>query len=244
MELVHKGFLTIESGKADKDVNTIVVTDHLTMYAQAFVTPIQIARVVAQTLWDKFIVHYDLPEQTLNDQSTNIKSNLIVELCKVSKIKKFRTSPYRPQTNSQCEWFNATLISMLGTLPSVAKKMARPCIYIGICLQLHSLQCNRAHTSLCVEDIWCYPSILSLVFRPQIFWHPPHSYMCKNCKTDFNGPIKQQQEVSKKECERSKRHFDNKIRCVKLEPGDMVLVHQKAFNGKTQKSGQIGKCSL
>ena len=38
LELVHMDFLTIESGKTGKDVNILVVTDHFTHYAQAFVT--------------------------------------------------------------------------------------------------------------------------------------------------------------------------------------------------------------
>ena len=37
-------------------------------------------------------------------------------------MKKLCTSPYHPETNGQCEHFNATLISMLGTLPTHAKK--------------------------------------------------------------------------------------------------------------------------
>ena len=35
--------------------------------------------------------------------------------------KKLCTSPYHPETNGQCECFNATLINMLGTLPTHAK---------------------------------------------------------------------------------------------------------------------------
>ena len=38
MELVHMDYLTVMSGKANKDVNILVVTDHFTRYAQAFVT--------------------------------------------------------------------------------------------------------------------------------------------------------------------------------------------------------------
>ena len=37
-------------------------------------------------------------------------------------VKKLHTSPYHPETNGQCECFNATLINMLGTLPNHAKK--------------------------------------------------------------------------------------------------------------------------
>ena len=44
------------------------------------------------------------------------------ELCSLAKVKKLCTSPYHPETNGQCEHFNATLISMLGMLPSHAKK--------------------------------------------------------------------------------------------------------------------------
>ena len=49
MELVPMDFLIIEAGKADKDVNILVVTDHFTRYTQAYVSPTQTAIVVAQT---------------------------------------------------------------------------------------------------------------------------------------------------------------------------------------------------
>ena len=68
LELVHMDFLTIELGKTGKDVNVLVVTNHFTHYAQAFVTPSETARVVAQTLWDKFFIHYGLPEKVTRMQ--------------------------------------------------------------------------------------------------------------------------------------------------------------------------------
>ena len=40
LELVHIDFLTIEAPKKDKDVNILVVTDHFTRYAQAYVDKI------------------------------------------------------------------------------------------------------------------------------------------------------------------------------------------------------------
>ena len=51
MELVHLDSLTLGGKAGDhKNVNTLIVTDHFTKYAQAYITPKQTAVVVAKTL--------------------------------------------------------------------------------------------------------------------------------------------------------------------------------------------------
>ena len=123
LELVHLDFLTL-GGKADdnRSVNILIVTDHFAKYAQAYVTSKQMAPVVAQTLLENFLVHYGWPEKILTDQGKCSENSLIRELCILAQIKKFCTSPYHPETNGQCEHFNATLINLWGTLPTHAKK--------------------------------------------------------------------------------------------------------------------------
>ena len=59
-------------------------------------------------------MHYGLPEKILTDQGCNFESDLLKALCEIAQVKKIRTSGYHPQTNGQCEHFNATLINMLG----------------------------------------------------------------------------------------------------------------------------------
>ena len=63
MELVLLDYVTIEANEGGKDVHILVITDHFTRYAQAIVTSSQTAKCTAQNLWDKFIVHYGLPEK-------------------------------------------------------------------------------------------------------------------------------------------------------------------------------------
>ena len=123
MELIHLEFLTL-GGKArdTKSTNILVITDHFTKYAQAYISPKQTAVVVACTLWENFLVHYGWLEKVLTDQGKSFENNLFRELCNLARVKKLCTSPNHPETNGQCECFNATLISMLGTLPSHAKK--------------------------------------------------------------------------------------------------------------------------
>ena len=93
--------------------------------------------MVPKAPWDKFFMHCGLPEKVLSNQGCNFESKLIAELCELSQSKEFQTTPYRPQCNGQCECFNSTLISMIGTLPTETKiKFARTIIHIGTCLQL------------------------------------------------------------------------------------------------------------
>ena len=122
MELMHMDNLTIEATEGGKDIHILVITDHFTRYAQTIVTSLQTAKYTTQNLWDKFIVHYGLPEKIITDQGHNFKSNLLKALCEgIAQVKKIRTSGYHPQTNDQCKCFNATLINMLGTLPEKNK---------------------------------------------------------------------------------------------------------------------------
>ena len=52
MELIHLDFLTLGGKTGDaKSTNIMVITDHFTRYAQAYVTPKQTAVVVARALW-------------------------------------------------------------------------------------------------------------------------------------------------------------------------------------------------
>ena len=125
MELVHMDYLTIETNEGGKDVYILVIKDHFTWYAQGIVRCSQTAKCTAYNLWDKFIVHYGLPEKIVTNQGHNFESDLLKTLCEITQIKKIRTSGYHPQTNGQCECFNATLINMLGTLPEKPKSTWR-----------------------------------------------------------------------------------------------------------------------
>ena len=123
MELIHLDFLTLGGKAGDtQSTNILVVTDHITKYAQAYITPKQTVIVAAHTLWGNFLVHYGWPEKILTDQGKSFENNLFQELCDLPQVKKLCTSPYHPETNGQCEHFNATLISMLGTLPTHTRK--------------------------------------------------------------------------------------------------------------------------
>ena len=102
--------------------NLLIVTDHLTRNAQAYSSKTQTALATAKLLCNNFIIHYGFQTKIISDQDHNFESKLIASLCPVAGVQKLRTSPYHPQTDGQCEWFNRTLLNMLGTLTPEQKK--------------------------------------------------------------------------------------------------------------------------
>ena len=120
LELVHMDFLKI-GGKDGKKINVLVVRDHFTRYAEAYVTSNQQASTVAHVFVDNFVTNYEWPTKILTDQAKDFNGLLFSALCREAKIRKMRTSPYHPQMNGQSERFNRTLITTLGTLATEDK---------------------------------------------------------------------------------------------------------------------------
>ena len=58
-------------------INILIITDHFTKYAQAYVTPNQTAPIVARTFWENFLVHYGWPAKILIDQGKCFESALV-----------------------------------------------------------------------------------------------------------------------------------------------------------------------
>ena len=123
LEMVHINFLMI-GGKKDprKDINVLVVTDHFTRYAQAYVTTSQTTVTVARVLFTQFFTQYGWPTKLITDQGPQFEGKLFQQLAREANMRKIRTTPYHPEGYAQCEQFNRTLLNMLGTMPPNAKK--------------------------------------------------------------------------------------------------------------------------
>ena len=147
--------------------------------------------VVAKALWDKFFMHYDLPEKILSDQGHNFESSLFTELCQITRIKKLYTTPYRPQTNGQFGKLNSTLIPMIGTLPPEAKvnwqEQMSTLAHAYNCMRLHAIGFSPyllmyGRQSNLPNDIWIWNQ------KAWLSWHLLQISMCKNYTEDWNGP--------------------------------------------------------
>ena len=193
----------------------------------------QTAVVVARTLWENFLVHYGWPEKIITDQGKSFENNLFPELCSLAQVNKLHTSTYHPETNGQCEHFNATLISMLGTLPSHAKKTWKE----WITTLTHAYNCT-------VSPVTGFsPYFLMFGRNPKLpldidlgiptMEQEPTSQQnyAQKLHSKLQWAYQKAQENNKKESEHHKRYYDQKMRCMKLEPDDLVVVRVKALTG-------------
>jgi len=71
----------------------------------------------ANTVTEAFVIHFvcvhGIPGTIFTDQGTDFFSKTFTEVCKLLKINKVNTSPFRPQTNGGLERSHGTLTEYL-----------------------------------------------------------------------------------------------------------------------------------
>ena len=91
LELVHVDFtsieITMELNQLPSVKNVLVLMDHFTRYAIAFITKDQQAKTVVHILYEQFISVFGAPAKLLSDQGMNFMFTLVEELCSALGIK-------------------------------------------------------------------------------------------------------------------------------------------------------------
>ena len=234
MEIVHMDFLLIGSKRdPNKEINVLVVTDHFTRYAQAFVTTSQTALVVAQTLYKEYFVHYGWPEKLHSDQASNFESKVIEELCKNAQVQKIRTTPYNPKGNAQCEKFNQTLLSMIGTLEPRDKAKWQQ----WVPTLTHAYNCTRCESTGFSPYYLMFGHMPRLpidieygVTQPELIDKSRQNY-ARKLRARLNWAFQVAKDTNEKESKRQKLYYDRKMHCKKLVIGDVFLVKETSSSG-------------
>ena len=126
------------------------------------------------------------------------------------------------------------LISMIGTLPEKLKVEWPQ----HVSMLTHAYNCTRNNAtgySLYYLMYGRHPLLLIDiefgVFTPDISEVATHKYV-QWLRHRLEFAYTKAREFSAREARKIKIHFDQHIRCSKLEPGDYVLVQKKGFMGK------------
>ena len=163
----------------------------------------------------------------------------MADLCKLMGMQKIWTSPYHPQTNSQCERFNSTLINMLGTLPPEKKSEWKN--HIGTLVPAYN--CTRNSATVFSPYYLMYgrqphlPIDVALGLAPQNMSAPDMIKFVQKMRECTKWARKKAEAFQAKEAEHHKHNYDKCSRAVALEVGDMVLVCKNCLQGSPKNSG-------
>ena len=229
LEKVHVDFLVI-GGKKDprKDINVLVVTDHFTRYAQAYVTMSQTAVTVARVLFKRFFTQYGWPTKLITDQGPQFEGKLFQQLMHEARIRKIRTTPYHPEGNAQCERFNRTLLGMLGTMPITAKKEWQE----WVSAMTHAYNCTISKTTGFAPYFLMFGRELKIPIDIEL--NLPTKREEGGAKT-YVDRLKQKLEWAfakaqgniQRDMKARKKFHDKTLRCHKVEVGDLVMLWDK-----------------
>ena len=235
LELVCIDFLGLERSKGGFE-NILVITDHFTRFSQAIPCKNQTATTTSKALYENFFLHYGFPEKLHSDQGRNFESKVLKELCKVVGIKKTRTTPYHPMGNGSAERFNKTLIKMLSTLENDQKADWKS----------HVAPLVQAYNATKSEATGYAPHYLMFGWNPRLpidcflgvdpgnEKDQTHSGYASKLQKRLETAHRIAADEARKVKRKNKERYDAKVKEVKLEVGDRVLVRNVGLKGKNK----------
>ena len=232
MELVCIDFWTAEQG--NKSVDVLVVTDHFSKMAHAFLCKNQTAKQVARRLWNDFFLIYGFPRRIHSDQGANFESKLIRELLEMAGVQKSHTTPYHPMGNGVTERFNRTLGNMIRSLPLQYKaKWPQMLQQLTFCYN-----CTEHETTGFAPFYLVFGRIPRLPVDV-MFQHAltsdtvvSHSDFVSRLRKDLHEAAQIVQRNSLKEQTRHAKLYNRKVKGSLLVVGDRVLIANRGVPGK------------
>ena len=246
LELIHTDFTSIETNpnvkEQTKTRSVLVITDHFTRHAMAFVTPDQKARTVAEVLWESYFSVFGIPDNMITDQGKNFTSEVIQTLMDIFGIKKVQTSAYHPETNGQCERMNQTIFHGLAKLPEAARVEWAKHIHVVT----HAYNCTRSAVT------GYSPYYLMFGRRPRMpvdLYFPTRNRettkrvaSVRQYATDLEQRLRQALTLARanarQEAARQKRYYDRAANATQLLPGDRVMTRVNQYVGRRKTNSR------
>jgi Integrase core domain len=219
-------------------VYIVTVLDLFTKWAFAVPTRNHEATTVAAVLVDKVFAMFGMPAQLLSDRGPEFEGKLMRELCKAMEIDKLRTTSYKPSTNGAIERFHRSLNTFLAKV--IASNQRDWDEWLPPVL--------AAYHSSVHDSTGFTPNYLMLGREVRL----PLDLAYGRPTEDGPGPImddfvaarwdRQRESFEQARmhlgvaAERSKRHYDMRVRPMTYRRGDWVWLYSpRRFQGRSPK---------
>ena len=173
----------------------------------------------------QFFCRYGVPYQLHSDQGTDFESALFQEVCKLLRIEKTRTSPYRPQSDGLVERCNRTIQTMLKAFVNENRNDWDD----------HLPFVMLAYRSTIQDSTGCSPNLI--MFGRELYLPidlmrgpPPQQHKCPIAYVEWiRGVLNEAHSFAReqlgKAAERQKRNYNNKFKKSEFAVGQWVWYH-------------------
>ncbi|KAI3369564.1 hypothetical protein L3Q82_024377 [Scortum barcoo] len=223
-ELVYIDFLHLDRCKGGYEY-ILVIVDHFTRFAQAYASTFKSGKTAANLIFNDFALKFGFPSHIHHNRGGEFENQLFSQLKKLNGMARSRTTPCHPMGNGQVERMNRTLLQMLKTLTETQKSNWKE----SLDKLVYAYNCTRC-------EVTGYSPFYLLFGRSprlpvdMVFGLCTESDSCN--QRDYVEKWKQGMEEAyaiankhaQQAAERSKKHYDTKVRSSVLQPGDRVLI--------------------
>ncbi|KAE9525308.1 hypothetical protein AGLY_014376 [Aphis glycines] len=208
----------------------LTMQDDLSKYTLGVPIPNHQANTVAEAFVIHFVCVHGIPGTILTDQGTDFLSKTFTEVCKLLKINKVNTSPFRPQTNGGLERSHRTLAEYLRYY--VDKNLNNWDHLLPYAFFVYN---STIHTSTNFQPYaLVYGRTLEIPIKLKIKPEPQYNY------DDYLYDLKQSMQVSHKLARekliehkvKSKERYDKNENPVDIHVKDLVLLKDNAHKNK------------
>uniref|UniRef100_A0A2H8THY5 RNA-directed DNA polymerase n=1 Tax=Melanaphis sacchari TaxID=742174 RepID=A0A2H8THY5_9HEMI len=208
----------------------LTMQDDLSKYTLGVPIPNHQANTVAEAFVIHFVCVHGIPGTILTDQGTDFLSKTFTEVCKLLKINKINTSPFRPQTNGGLERSHRTLAEYLRHY--VDKNLNNWDHLLPYAFFVYN---STVHTSTNYQPYaLVYGRTLEIPIKLKSEPEPQYNY------DDYLYDLKQSMQVSHKLAReklienkvKSKERYDKKENPVDIHVKDLVLLKDNTHRNK------------
>lgn len=201
-------------------------------FVQVYATTSKSGKTVAYRLFNDFALRFGFPSRIHHDQGKEFENQLFDQLQKYSDITASRTTPYHPQGNGQVERFNRTILQILKTLTEKQKLNWKETLNKLV----FAYNCTKSEVTGFSPFYLLFGRSLRLPVDALFGLNPDNNSISQSEYVErWTKGMQEAYEIArehvKKNTERNKRHYDQKVRCTNLHPGSRVLVKNMTPRG-------------
>ena len=237
LEKVHLDFVGPLPRTHRGNESILVICDQFTRWVEAIALPNQEAETMATAAVNEFFCRFGFPLQIVTDQGTNFQSRLFSEVCRLLRIHKLRTTPYRPSANGQVERVNRTLMACLRNF--VADDQKDWDLYLPL-LTAALRSCKNRGTGISPNMMMlgreCYlPGDLTFPLKGEKFDSPDE--FVQKLADKLKSAHESARVTLKTQLKKEKRNYDLRKNVITFKRGDAVYLLDK----KPSKKGKAKK---